>query len=55
MNSKNYIKMQKFFRFAKRNLKINMLKITKYCEVWDNCHYIGQYRDAAVHSVCNLK
>ena len=54
MNTRTHIKTQKFAIFVRKNLKINMLQIKKYCKVRDNCHYAGKYR-GAVHNICNLK
>ena len=48
------MKMQKSAIFVKKRLRINMLKIKKYCKVRDYCLYVGEYRGAA-HSTCNLK
>ena len=31
-----------------------MLKIKKYCQVRNHCHYTGEYRGVA-HSICELK
>ena len=46
--------MQKFVMPVKKNLKINMLKIKKYCKARDHCHYAVEYRSAA-SSICHLK
>ena len=35
----NKHKMQKFAIFVMKNLKINILKMKKYCKVRDHCHY----------------
>ena len=48
------MKMGKSVIFVKKNLKINVWKEKKYCEVRDDCHYTGEYIGAA-HSICNLK
>ena len=48
------MEMQKSVMFVKKNLKINIREIKKYCKVRDHCHYIGEYR-GAVYSICNLK
>ena len=39
--------------FVKKNLKINIWKIKKYCKVRDHCHYTGEYRGAP-HCIFNL-
>ena len=51
-SSRNHVKIQK--SVVKKNLKINMWKIKKYCKVREHCHYTGEYR-GALHSICNLK
>ena len=51
MNSRNYMKMEKFATFVKKNFKINMLKIEKL--LGTSC-YTREYRNAT-HSICNLK
>ena len=43
-------KMQKFVKFVKKNLKINIWKMKNR----DHCHYTGEYW-GAVHSICNLE
>ena len=50
----NKHKMQKFAIFVMKNLKINILKMKKYCKVRDHCHYTAEYISVA-HSICNLK
>ena len=37
MKSRNDMKMQKYGHFAKKSLKLNILKIKKYCKARDNC------------------
>ena len=39
---------------CKKTLKINILKVKKYCKVRDHCYCAGKYRSAA-HTICNLK
>ena len=46
--------MQKSVIFLKKNLKINIRKIKKYCRIRDHCHYAGEYR-GPMHSIFNLK
>ena len=48
------MKLQKSVVFVTKNVKINMLKIKKYHEVKDRCHYREEYRGAA-RSIYNLK
>ena len=48
------MKIQKSVVFVKKNLKVNIWKIKKYCRVSEHCHYRGEYRGAA-HSIFNLK
>ena len=48
------MKMQKYDILVKKNLKMNMWKIKKYCKVRDHCHYAGEYR-GAVNYIYNLK
>ena len=48
------MKMQKFIIFAKKKLKINILKDKEYCKVRDHCSYTGKYR-GTVHSLCDSK
>ena len=43
------MKMQKFVRFVKKNLKDK-----KYCKVRDHCHYESNYK-GGVQSIRNLK
>ena len=45
--------MQKCAIFAKKNLKINTLKI-KNRKVRDHCHYTREYR-AAAQGMCSVK
>ena len=37
MKSRNDMKMQKYANFAKKSLKLNILKIKKYCKARDHC------------------
>ena len=48
------MKMQEYVISAKKNLKINMLKLKQYWKVRDLCCYTSEHRVAA-HSICNLK
>ena len=48
------MKMQKSDIFVEKNLRINTLKIKKYCKVGERFHYTGDYRGVQ-HSICNLK
>ena len=52
--SMNHMKMQKSVIFVEKSLKINMIKIKKYCKVRDHLPYTGEYR-GATDSICNLK
>ena len=45
------MKTQKFVTFVKKNMKINMIKIKKYCKTRDHCHYTGEYRGNLKHNV----
>ena len=40
--------------FVRKILNINMLKIRKYHEVRDHCHYTGKYKGAP-HGIYNLE
>ena len=46
------MKIQKSVIFVKKNVKINIWKIKKFCKVRGHCHYAGKYRGAA-YSICN--
>ena len=47
--------VQNVVMFAKKSLKINMLKIKKKNKkIRDHYYYAGKYR-GATHSICNLK
>ena len=48
------MKMQEYVIFAKKNLKINMIKLKQYWKVRDHCCYTSEHRVAA-HGICNLK
>ena len=48
------MKIQKSVIFAKKNLKISILKIKQYHKVIDHYRYTGKYRGAA-HTKCNSK
>ena len=48
------MKMQKFFIFVKKNLKMKNVNEKEYRKVRDHCHYAMEYRDAW-HSKYNLK
>ena len=51
MNSRNYMKMEKFATFVKKNFKINMLKIEKLL----GTTVVIQGNIEMPHSICNLK
>ena len=55
MNNRTHIKTRNSAKekFLKKNFKINMLQIKKYCKVRDRFHYTGEYRGAA-QTLCNL-
>ena len=38
--------MQKRAIFVEKSLRINMLKIKRYCKIRDHCHYASEYRSA---------
>ena len=50
MNSRNHIEMQNGVTFAKKNFKINILKIKNYLKVRVHYHY-----KSAEHNMCNLQ
>ena len=45
-------KNPKICYICKGKLKINMLKIKKYCKAREHYHYTSEYR-VAPHSICN--
>ena len=48
------MKMAKSVIISKKDLKINMWKIKKFCNLRNHFHYTGKYRGTA-HSISSFK